>query len=90
MKRERMIQLIGDRLIGEIKQLAVDKNVDIQDLIVNFANVIDINIISPELSADEVAQQHDHDLDIDNLKAEVMAYVKEQLNEEYTVPMFLN
>lgn len=90
MNREKMIRLIGNRLIDEIKQLAIDKDMDIQTLLHNFSNVIDIKIVSPEMSADEIAQQHDDDLGIEDLKEEVLQYVHEKLDEEYTTPMFLN
>ncbi len=90
MKRDKMIQMIGDRLIDEIKQIAKDKQVDIKVLIEQFDSVIDLKIVNPDVSADEVAQAHEQELNVENLKQDVLQYIHRILEEEYTIPAFLN
>ncbi len=90
MSKDEMVELIGNQLIVEIKELAKQKNVDVRKVIDHFESMIDINIVNPDISADEVAQSNDQGMDIDNLKEEVLYYVHEQLNQEYIIPMFLN
>ncbi len=90
MKREKMIQLIGDRLVNEIVDLAKKKNIDMQSLMYSFESVIDVKIVSSEIAGDEVALQKDNEMNMDDVKADVVKYVGNKLREEYERPYFLS